>query len=320
MIYKSFEQQVEEHRQHLTDNLIEVIDFDPLFPKWVKCKELGSLSKKMAYKVHINLLRNGLVGIVTLYGQAGGDMKKFSTYGLPPSGEVTLPESKPKVECEKDENYRRAWGFWQRCSTTGESEYLKKKEVSVPEGCGVRYRDTDLYGSVLVIPVMDEKGHLFNCQMISASGTKRFIKGCRVAGGFFMLRPIVDIEAIAICEGFATACTLASLIKHLPIACCFSSLNIVPVVKKLKATYRDFLIYLFTDNDRHLTKNTGVSKAEEAKSVDPEKIHLLTPEFGSTPPGKDATDWNDLVRLLGKQEAIRQLQKPHSFDLCEAVL
>ena len=36
-------------------------------------------------------------------------------------------------------------------------------------------------------------------------------------------------------------------------------------------------------------------------------ISLLIPDFGNLEPSKEASDWNDLVRLKGKDEARQQI-------------
>lgn len=67
-------------------------------------------------------------------------------------------------------------------------------------------------------------------------------------------------------------------------------------------------IVIFSDNDRHLACNQGILKAKEAKKLSQAReICLVKPDFGDLRPNKEASDWNDLVRLKGKGEAIRQI-------------
>ena len=76
--------------------------------------------------------------------------------------------------------------------------YLIKKGV---QAYGARQ-----YKGRLIIPVMDVEGEIASVQFISGDGTKRFLKGGKVAGGSWT---IAGDEAKIICEGFATAASIA---------------------------------------------------------------------------------------------------------------
>ena len=62
--------------------------------------------------------------------------------------------------------------------------------------------------------------------------------------------------------------------------------------------------------DRHLEsngQNVGILKAQEARKINQGMISLFIPDFGNLEPSKEANDWNDLVRLKGKDEARQQI-------------
>lgn len=48
-------------------------------------------------------------------------------------------------------------------------------------------------------------------------------------------------------------------------------------------------------------------KAQEAQKIDPANISLAIPDFGDFGPSKEASDWNDLLRLIGKDAAKVQI-------------
>lgn len=81
------------------------------------------------------------------------------------------------------------------------------------------------------------------------------------------------------------------------------------VVSVLLSKYKDKRIVIFADNDRHLEKNESVLKAQEAKKLDSDRIGLVAPDFGDCRPSKEASDWNDLVRLVGIEKTRLQLME-----------
>src|SRR5205823_3178348 len=91
---------------------------------------------------------------------------------------------------------RKADWVWRasRPSPSGHS-YLRGKGVA-PHG--LRYRH-----GALVVPIRDASGVLHNLQFIAADGTKRFLKGGRVKGCYFMIGK--PDGALYIAEGYATA-------------------------------------------------------------------------------------------------------------------
>jgi phage/plasmid primase-like uncharacterized protein len=54
-----------------------------------------------------------------------------------------------------------------------------------------------MYKGALVVPVHDAAGELHSLQFISASGTKRFLKGGRVAGLYFLIGAVDKVVCIA---------------------------------------------------------------------------------------------------------------------------
>jgi len=65
--------------------------------------------------------------------------------------------------------------------------------------------------------------------------------------------------------------------------------------------------YIFADNDHHLSQNRGIQKAQEVCKALNKRVTVVAPEFGGTTPSKSASDWNDLVRIMGTIEVKRQI-------------
>ena len=84
--------------------------------------------------------------------------------------------------------------------------YLREKGIDAP------YRGTYADGDKLVVPAYNMKGEVRTLQTISADGQKSFTKGGEKSGNFHVvggLDVLKDAPVIIICEGYATAATIA---------------------------------------------------------------------------------------------------------------
>ncbi len=175
-------------------------------------------------------------------------------------------------------------------------------------------------GTALIIPVMrfnsgfkpnnwnqyDTKVmfEVSSLQFIEQDGSKLFLKGGQLKGGFYPVRFDGYIHEIIICEGYATAVTLAVHYAQLSeVVCAFNAGNLKHVAREFKKRYPVANIVIAADNDRATELKTGVNvgiqKAIEAcKAVDGE---LWVPEFKEDEQG---SDWNDLYQLNKVKQTI----------------
>ena len=290
------------------------------FGKLVRCRALGQTQGwgEYAYKTNINPMDNGFVGLVTACRGKSGTWEKFKTYGLAPDGHakisyavVDAPSSVAEdiITQEHEAASRKAYGFWKNSSLSGLSCYLTRKSVGA---YGIRFRSSAEYGNVAVVPMFDEQGRLWNYQILNPDGTKRMAKNGRTVGLFHILNPLVNGSPIGIAESYATAATCFAL-SGAPTVCAFSSENLVAVAKSIRKLYSECRIILFADNDRHLEiegmPNKGICKAQEAIDCVEGCVDMVAPDFGDLKPSRDASDWNDLVRLNGVEFAKVQILK-----------
>lgn len=146
---------------------------------------------------------------------------------------------------------------------------------------------------------------LASLQFINADGSKRFLKGGQIKGGFYPLRLGNNMASIVICEGVATGITYAAYYDKVSgVVCAFNARNLKPVARAFKLRYPTARIIIAADNDRETEQktgvNVGVAKAQEAaKAVDGV---ITVPEFSAHESG---TDWNDRY-LLDQAEVNRQ--------------
>ena len=163
--------------------------------------------------------------------------------------------------------------------------YLLKKAVK-PHNLRQR-------GGLLIVPLFDAFGLLWNVQHIQADGGKRFKPGR--AGGLFS--PIGDFNeprTILICEGWATGATLHEEAGH-PVLCAMNAGNLLAVATAARSAWAGAELVICADNDRQTEGNPGVTYATAAAKATGAK--LIVPEF---PEGVPGSDFNDLAAIRRK--------------------
>ena len=163
--------------------------------------------------------------------------------------------------------------------------YLLKKAVK-PHNLRQR-------GGLLIVPLFDAFGLLWNVQHIQADGGKRFKPGR--AGGLFS--PIGDFNeprTILICEGWATGATLHEEAGH-PVLCAMNAGNLLAVATAARSAWAGAELVICADNDRQTEGNPGVTYATAAAKATGAK--LIVPEF---PEDVAGSDFNDLAAIRRK--------------------
>ena len=339
MPYKTYDELKNEHLNYLQLKGLKIKEILVDSKVWIRCRNaviegmsnqgkegLSHRDGDCVYRTSTFKMENGLCGMITNY-RIGSEKETYKTYGewgnnsnkeqdLPKEKELGLEVvgSIDDVLAGHERTARSTFGFWINSSTSGASDYLARKQVG---SYGLRFRSTPQYGNVAVVPMRDSTGKLWSYQILNSDGSKRMAAGGRTTGLYHLLRPFKTSvsstpEVIGLAEGYATAATCLEL-SGIPVACAFSSENLVAVTEALLELFSSANLIVFADNDRHLPTNTGLNHALEAQQLSPSRVIIATPNFGSLPPAKDASDWNDLVRILGVEEAKRQLQKQISI-------
>ena len=161
----------------------------------------------------------------------------------------------------------------------------------------------------LCLPAHDVNGKVWTMQYINADGSKRFARESRKEGCFHPvggMNAVRNAPAIVICEGYATACSVAETLGMAAIAA-FDSGNLVSVAKGLHEKFPGKPIVIAGDDDRAIKMNTGRIHAEQAaKEVGGVSVF---PVFAPEEIGKKFTDFNALAvkSCLGKDAVKRQL-------------
>ena len=153
----------------------------------------------------------------------------------------------------------------------------------------------------LLVPVLGPDGIPQSLQTIMPDGTKRFLTGGKMSGGFF---PIGDAKEgpLLICEGLATGLSLHEATKH-TVLVAFNAGNLSPVAKLARKRYPERPITICGDDDRQTGGNPGRIKAQDAAFVIDGKVAL--PVFSNDIGG---TDFNDLHQAEGLDAVKAQVE------------
>jgi len=182
--------------------------------------------------------------------------------------------------------------------------YLARKGVQ-PQG---EIRQGERHGKpCLILPVRQADGRLTSLQFIYADGTKRFLPGGEVKGGFFRIPADEGLENVAlyICEGYATAASVHEAVKC-ETWVAFDAGSLAPVARAARAMHPDRQIIIAGDWDSPSKEvqapgGVGVLKAERAARAVGGRVVFPRRE------GMEALDWNDLHKAMGLGEVRTQL-------------
>lgn len=211
----------------------------------------------------------------------------------------------------KDEAARRhaaareiAARIWHAARPAGdEHPYLARKDVAAH---GLR-----VIKGALVVPVRDAAGELHSLQFIGASGTKRFLKGGRIAGLYFLIG--VAGRVICIAEGYATGASICAATGY-AVAVAFYAGNLGPVAEVIRENYPDARLIVCADDDAGTAGNPGLTHARDAARAT--RALVAVPAFGADRPAA-GTDFNDLHRARGLdavRDSIAAVKAPAGAD------
>ncbi|MCB1850774.1 MAG: DUF3987 domain-containing protein [Gammaproteobacteria bacterium] len=202
-----------------------------------------------------------------------------------------VEEARKQAEAEREQQYSdataKAASIWSSSVPANDDHpYLARKRIKAN---GAR-----LHQGALVIPVRSG-GELHSLQFINDDGSKRFLSGGRISGGYFSICTIQGADALCIAEGFATGATIHQTTGY-PVAVAFNAGNLESVAKAMRHKLPDLPIILCADDDADTEGNPGITKANHAALAIGGKVAI--PSFGDQRPA-GMTDFNDMAALLG---------------------
>ena len=185
---------------------------------------------------------------------------------------------------------QRATEILASCPPCTEHPYLTSKGISA---LGDIRSSRD---GALLLPILSPEETPQSFQRIFPDGTKRFLTGGKVEGGFFHI-PGDTNKPLAICEGYATGASI-HLAGGNAVFIAFSASNLPIVAAQARSRYPHRAIMICGDADE-----TGQRKAREAAAA--AQAHLVIPDLA----GKNGKDFNDLHQSAGLEAVRRQLQE-----------
>lgn len=177
---------------------------------------------------------------------------------------------------------------WEAATESGASAYLVSKGV---QGYGVRYGKR-----MLLVPLVDCDGKLWNVQRILDNGQKRFLGGGRVSGCFHVIGNADDPEWALIAEGYATAATLHQA-SSFPVAVAFNAANLKHVAGVMRKKYPAARLLICADDDRETESKIGKNPGTTAAAAAAKAVNGYWCKPESLPEG--GTDFNDLAIASG---------------------
>lgn len=197
-----------------------------------------------------------------------------------------------------------AMALWDAASDTGSSPYLIRKGV---QAHGVRFTPV----GVLVVPMRDADGHLWNVQTIAPekpfnSTDKLFQKGGRKSGLWHWCGDPAGEPVLLVAEGYATAASVHQAMGR-PVAVAFDAGNLSHVCKALHQAHPTALIVICGDDDTDTHARTGHNPGRDKATAAARAVKGLAVFPEPLPPL--CSDFNDLHATAGL-DAVRQCIQP----------
>lgn len=279
----------------------------PLFLDW--SEKGASFDLKAVNSTWKSSKRGGSITIGTLIGEA--KRHGFNPKDFAPAKPLTEEdrkrigkerEARDKAAAEDQARAQEAAAIkagqtWDGAAIDGASAYLERKAV---RGHGLRY----LAGGVVLVPLRDAAGKLWNEQRIHANGDKRFLANGRVSGCFHVIGDLARSPWVLVAEGYATAATLHEATGY-AVVVAFNEGNmrhVAPAIRQLQPVAR---LMFCADDDKDTEartgKNPGVVSATAAAAA--------VGGMWCRPEGlaSGATDFNDLACKAGIETVRSQL-------------
>lgn len=193
-------------------------------------------------------------------------------------------------------------------ATTGDTPYLRRKQIA-GDLYGARIKPNESGDPIIVVPLRDAEGKLWNFQRIYSqklsAGDKFFSEGGRIEGCFHILQKESQVlptpDTIYLCEGFATALSVKlALGNDAFVVAAFNANNLTPVATSLKSKYNVAKFIICADNDAYTVINNkqinvGLEKGRRAAGSVGGEIRYPVFKY----PQKSLTDFNDLHTAEG---------------------
>lgn len=296
--------------------------FPPGHPRLSGRFERYGPKKRAFYKISEVRAKSGAFVIVGVFGEWGrieARQIEVDWKGIAAEERAELERSWKAQQAREEEKRaerarlaaNRAAQQWKAARTVGDSPYLTRKGVPLPQ-TGLRNLKTFTDGTLLVPMLKHPEGlkgkpHLAGLQKIAPDGAKRFTKGMDKPGTFCRLGPgPTGNRTILVAEGVATAISIGQAIDWAhPVVVAFDAYSLLGVARELRRLYPDSPLLFCADDDFQTDGNPGIRMARQARdAVMPAGV--VVPLFKARGEAK-LTDFNDLHAAEGSEAVFTQI-------------
>ena len=178
--------------------------------------------------------------------------------------------------------------IWEQAGPAADNhEYLIKKHI--------KSHQLRVSGDGRLIAPIYIENEISSLQYIAGDGSKRFMTGGAIAGGYWPIGNVIGAKKIFIAEGVATGITIHE-VTGLPVIVCYSANNMPKAAEAVRKAYGNAVQFVIVaDNDE---SGTGLREAQKAADACGGNIVLS--------PHGDANDYlldgGDLLALLTNPE------------------
>ncbi|MCK5296606.1 MAG: pentapeptide repeat-containing protein [Alphaproteobacteria bacterium] len=296
----------EEFANFLKDNGFEAKGSPIMDGKWHRTTIEGDKKGKKSgsYRAFLDGQPNGQINN---YKTGENDKWVYLGQSLTQEEKAELRKNFEKIKetrkAEQQAQYKlaakKAFGVYTNLKNIATKEncpYLAKKDV---HGYGVKINNK----GDMIIPVKNSEGFIWSMQTVNEEN-KRFLTGSRKAGCMHVIDNkaegnlnSIKTDKIYLAEGYATAATIHELTES-PVVVAFDASNLKEVSAEIRKAHPKAEIIIAADNDHKLKNNVGIEKATEAAKEIGAKV--IAPEFSQQEMEQGCTDFNDLIKVQGK--------------------
>lgn len=218
----------------------------------------------------------------------------------------TIAKQRAEKELKYEEVAKRSEKAFSELSKSGYSKYLERKGFNEQDlaGKSIKFKENN----IVVVPLVDIEGKIWNLQTIDEEGVKRFRKDGKKQGNFFLINKngeqIIENNSnvLLVAEGLATALTVHRASGNLDTIACFDAGNLDVTITNVKNKFPDRKIIIMADDDEKADNkiNVGLDKAMKVKEKFND-VGVLAPNLSRDEKLiQKLSDWNDLEKARGE--------------------
>jgi putative DNA primase/helicase len=191
-----------------------------------------------------------------------------------------------ELAAKREDAADRADDIWSAAAlATDDHPYLLKK--------GVKAHDLRVHGDGRLIAPVWVDGALTSLQFISGDGSKMFLTGGQIKGGFHVIGNLREGRTVYLCEGVATGLTIHEATGE-PVVMAFSAGNLLPAGLALRELLGvTTTIVVIADNDE-----SGTGQRDGAKAAEAIGARMVMPPVEGMDVNDYAQSGGDLMALL----------------------